>query len=304
MNRTAWTTTIAGLLSLLACWFVTAQVARSGETTSAPTSATTTSAPASKPATFRVASYNINYGVRDARSIAQAITILRKSDADLIAIQEGSSELRLTLARDLKKEYPHQVLKPGDGAGGFALLSRRPVKNVQMLPKVAGGYFRTMFADVELGTPGLTVRVGNVHLMPTLLQGKNMAADLALLQKMEAVRVRETTAILKKLPKDKPAILLGDFNTIETLTVHGLLTKQGLIDSARQAFPPPKTPPITWHWPTPSGTEWTFRIDYIFHTGHFRTTDHQVFAEGPSDHYLLVSQLEQVPEATSQEKHR
>jgi len=324
MNRITWTVAAAvGLASVIACWFAAAQEARSGGaatsfTTSSASAPTTSSAPASQPVTFRVASYNINYGVRDARSVASAVTILRRSGADLIAVQEGSNELRQALARDLKKEYPYQNLKPGNGADGFALLSKTPLKNVTMLPKTAGGFFRTQLADVELAPADhkTLVRVCNVHLSPSLLQGRGVAADAAMLMKMEAVRVKEIQAILKKLPKDRPAVMLGDFNTVEALTVHGLLTSKGLIDSARQVSPKdpsarpqelpkewpkdlpkeqpkaqPGDPPNTWHWNL-NGTEWTFRVDYIFHTPHFRTTASQVFAEGPSDHYLIVSDLE------------
>ena len=48
---------------------------------------------------------------------------------------------------------------------------------------------------------------------------------------------------------------------------------------------------ITWQWPT-RPLPVSLRIDYIFHSKHFRTQSAKVIDVTGSDHFLVVSDLE------------
>jgi hypothetical protein len=120
--------------------------------------------------------------------------------------------------------------------------------------------------------------------------------DAAILDGMAAItgteskHAKEIAEILTTVDVDLPTIVSGDFNSLSTFQAPTALVKAGFIDSFACIHADADSH-HTWHWPT-RPLPMKFRIDYIFHSKHFRTVDSSVIRRNGSDHFLLVSGLE------------
>jgi endonuclease/exonuclease/phosphatase family metal-dependent hydrolase len=239
---------------------------------------------ASQPSGFIVATYNINYGNVNLKNTVETI---RKAKADLVCLQETNKDSEKAVREALGAQYPYMTFHDQPGAAGFAILAKSPLKNVRVIRRQFGPH-DTVLADVEPG--GRIVTVVNVHLQPTVpAETDGLPAMMRLFLKTEAIRIKEIELIHKGLPKDRPVILLGDFNSISNMTVPTYLAAAGFIDSFA-AVNKDADQHITWHWKR-GKVEWKFRLDYIFHGREFKTITSSIVPGGPSDHYLVVSAL-------------
>ncbi len=231
-----------------------------------------------------VATYNINWGNADLPGMARTI---RKADADVVALQEVNAVSEAALRKRFGRDYPHSVFKPGAAASGFGFLSKRPLANVRYLER-KHGFFGTYIADVQAG--GKSIQLVNVHLQPAIPKdGAGAAAIIALYQKTEATRAQEMKRIAGHLAKDRPVVVLGDFNSLPGGAATTPLTGRDFKDSFAEANPD-KTQATTWHWAW-RGTEVKFRFDYIFPSRDFRTLESRIIPSKASDHDLVVSRL-------------
>lgn len=250
----------------------------------------------SDPNTLVVASYNINFAISDKGALDKYVGIIRKCGADVVAVQEGNSALYAHLKKALAKDYPHMRFYPGPAACGFGWLSRKPLLNPGMLPKSAG-WFGTPMVQVMVGDR--PVQLVNVHLMATVPpKDANMATMLTLLAKTEPVRAKEIRFIHSRLPSKLPVVMLGDFNSISSMNAPTFLTDKGFVDSFASVTAQADSQP-SWHW-RQGKTAWQFRLDYIWHDRNFKTLSGRIVAEGPSDHYPVVSKLELLLQPASQ----
>ncbi len=249
----------------------------------------TTTAPASQPTTepavkFTVATYNINYGNLDLKEVVETI---RKSDADLVCLQETNRQSEKHLRQALRRKYGYMYFREDHGAGGFGVLSKSPIKKVRYLPKKYG-YFGMLLFRTRLG--GKEVQLANVHLHPTVpLRNENLSELLNLFSTTEAIRIREIEYIYDNLIKTLPTILVGDFNSPPYMTVPDFLAKQGFVDSFASSTPNADVH-ITWRWKY-NDVEWKFRLDYVFHNRHFKTVSSRIIKNDASDHYLVAGTL-------------
>ena len=113
-----------------------------------------------------------------------------------------------------------------------------------------------------------------------------------------------------KVDLESPTIILGDFNALSRAKAIGKLKGLGLTDSFAFLHADADRHP-TWDWQSmlklESGKyrrgnlgvinsgdriDVGLRIDYIFHTDHFRTVESKVIRRSGSDHFLVVSQLQ------------
>lgn len=243
--------------------------------------------------TFRIATYNILYVNKDLKAIAATI---RKSRADLVCLQETNNKSARFLRKELKGVYPHAHFSRSSGPGGFAFLSKTPLKKIQYLPRKFG-HFGTLMCQVELA--GKTVQIVNVHLIATNPGGKrNPWALLKLLGRTELARARQIAHIHGKLPEKMPVVLAGDLNSLPDWAAPTFLKSKGLIDSLASARKDHKNV-VTWKWAR-KGASLALRIDYIFHTADIRTLAGKVLTSSASDHYLQVSTMRWAPKAASQ----
>jgi len=76
----------------------------------------------------------------DEKSFEGFSEIIRKSGADVIAVQEGNDALYAYLKKHLAKEYPHVYVFSNQAAAGLAWVSKVPLTNTVVLPPHGGGW--------------------------------------------------------------------------------------------------------------------------------------------------------------------
>lgn len=241
-------------------------------------------------ATLRVVSYNIHGCVDADRKVdpLRLAAILGKIDADVVALQEVDAEKPFSRNRNqariigeaLDLEYLYfPVENAGPHAFGLAVLSRYPIEQSTFIrlpnlypglnPRKRGGMLAT------LGTPA-----GSVHLINTHLSV------------FKAERHSQLNAVLSwtgfSSSLSEPTIFCGDLNAgPRSLTCyklsHHLTNVQKLSAHVR-------LPLATFHARRP-----LFRIDHIFVSGHFVSSQVEVVRTPQtmraSDHLPLVAHL-------------
>ena len=240
---------------------------------------------------LRIATFNINYGNVDLPDVRRAIV---EADADLICIQESTRDSERFLTEQLRGDFPHMVFKGHQGkyyAERFGFLSKTQLSHVDYTPPV-DGLFGTYFASIKHN--GRVVNVVNVHLSPFVVQrGSNLPQAISALTKVEAVHQKEIESIIRRIDAKNPTIVCGDFNSLSGFSAPTRLDEIGLIDSFASVTENPDSQP-TWQWPL-GRSKIQFRIDYVFHSDHFRTISSKIIPTTGSDHFLTVSEIELKP---------
>lgn len=234
-----------------------------------------------------VATYNICYGNIDVPLMADTI---RKCGADVVCLQETTARSERYLRQHLRSEYPAMHFRGHGGpflAERFGVLAKRQLTELKYHPP-AGRYFGFLTFDYPTNTT--PVSVTNVHLAPFTLGRPRSAGDvMRQLSATEVEHAREIDVILDRVDADRPAIVVGDFNSLSGFHAPRTLQEAGFIDSFASVTRHADTVP-TWKWPLHIG-EVKFRIDYIFHTRHYSTVRSGVDQAVASDHRLLWSEL-------------
>ncbi len=241
--------------------------------------------PTSRPGqSFRVATYNINWGNPDLPKVVETI---RKANADLICLQETNRLSERHLRRALRRTYRYSTFHHSPGAGGFAFFSKTPLYEVRYF-RPEHGWFGTFVARTKLG--GGEVQIANVHLQPVVPRRKEkLGGLLKLFLRTENTRAKEIRKVYEDLSKGIPTLIVGDFNSPSRLSAPRFLTGKHLVDSFAAVTESPDRH-VTWNW-VYRGVNWQSRIDYIFHCAHFQTVASSIIVSAASDHRLLVSTL-------------
>ncbi len=229
---------------------------------------------------LKVLTFNVNFAGVDRRRSAAAI---RRSGADLVALQETTARWEQVLRRRLGRRYPYQRYRRGGGAGGMAILSRYPVKEVGWYRPPKGGWFPAWLLRVS--TPQGPVQVLNVHLRPPLGQSGVSSLPVTYFS-TRAVRLREIRRHLGRVSPKLPLVMLGDFNEDDGGRAVRYLTTKGL----RSALAQHDRRTATWQWRTSVGTVRS-RLDHIFHSKELRCVNAQVLGEAASDHFPVEAVL-------------
>ena len=170
-------------------------------------------APDAHPDAVRIVTFNVHYGA-DVAGLARAIrTNPHLRDADVLLLQEiekhpgDDRAARLADALSLNLVYAPARIE-GDGTHGLAILSRYPLKDLEVLrlKKYDLGFRGTrrriaMAATVEL--PGHSVRIYNVHLDTRLTPEE---------------RLTQLAPVVAEAEQQPAAIVGGDFNTINAVS--------------------------------------------------------------------------------------
>jgi endonuclease/exonuclease/phosphatase (EEP) superfamily protein YafD len=215
------------------------------------------------------------------------IANLRASNADIIAIQELNPQTADAIRRDLR-EYPYQILDPYDGVHGLGVVSRLPLRLTNdTLPRVWIGTPQIFSVDWN-GKPFTLI---HVHTVPSNgLEHQSIdERENELRAVVDFVNAHHTT----------PILATGDFNMTDQNTCYSILTSV-LRDSWREAgwgtghtFPSTnyngrELPHIASYYPF----MWALRIDYIFHSPHWRTISADLGNwDGQSDHRPMIVKL-------------
>lgn len=272
-------------------------VAAADSVTKATAGSTSRSEPPFEPASISVATYNMNYGIRDKRSLDEYVRIIHECRADVVGVQEGNPAMYAHLNKTLAKTYPYRKFYRGRAACGFGWLSKTPLLFPRVLPK-SFGLFGTVLVQVKVA--GRAVQLVNMHLMPTVPPKKaSVATMLNTLAKTEAIRAKEIRSIHSKLQSKLPVVMLGDFNSISSFNAPRFLAGKGFIDSFASVTAQADSQP-SWRWPLDQPAKWRLRIDYVWHDSNFKTLSSRTITKGPSDHYLVLSKLKLLAQPTSQ----
>jgi vancomycin resistance protein VanJ len=230
-------------------------------------------------ASFKVMTYNINWGGYRADLSAKAIL---DSGADIVCLQETTPGWEEYLRPRFAARYPHMIFRHGRGAGGMAVLSRWPVREVARATPPAGWFFGWV---LRADTPAGEVQLLAVHLKPALSDtgGVSLGAYFA----ASGRHRKEIEFLHALLEKARPTLVMGDFNEDDGGDAVEWLAAQGFTDALREFDPRSDT----WRWPT---RLWTFsdRFDHLLYSPELFCCRAAVLRAGASDHLPVVGVFE------------
>lgn len=240
-----------------------------------PKAAALTGAP-----TITLLTYNMHYGQEYTERWLQ---LIRDANADIVALQEVSSEAAGLLNTRLAALYPYRAIhtNPTRPILGQAVLSRFPI--------VEDAYWRIYRAHqrVVLAVDGAPVVLYNLH--PAQPLGLRGGFDIRR-EEIDALVSRAESEIL-------PVLLAGDFNMTDQSEVYHRVTQQ-FEDAYRAAgwgmgftWPDFSLDGPRWRWIPP-----LLRLDYVFYDAHFQAVEARVWGSaGGSDHRPVWVRLALLP---------
>jgi endonuclease/exonuclease/phosphatase family metal-dependent hydrolase len=230
---------------------------------------------------LRLMTYNVNYHNPDP---ASALDSIERADVDIVLLQEVTFEWKRILEARFAKSYPHSIYRIHTrAAGGLAVLSKFPIQAEELFPSPERGWFpaERLVIDTSFGA----LQVLNVHLRPAIDGGSWIKGFMT----TPPLRRREIETYWRKMVKDLPTVVAGDFNEDPTGTALSFLTKQGLsrVDT--------KGPP-SWHYQVTSRGKTSdllkMDIDHVMVDRRLSARDGTVLDEGHSDHRPIVVTIE------------
>ena len=233
-----------------------------------------------------VMTYNVGAGLADPRRLVE---ILRQSGADIIGVQELAPDQGAAIAALLCDDYPHQVLHPA-GIPGKGLISRFPVRETELLELHPGR------PDLQavVAAPGGDLTVIVAHPPPPRI-GRNRIRQTALTD-------RQISAIAAVATRGQPTVLLTDCNRVGWQAAYRQLRQSGLIDAFGTAGRgtgftlPTRLSHLAYRghplgqMPLPP----MLRVDYVWHTMHFRALASWIGGNVGSDHLPVLAELVRV----------
>ncbi len=229
---------------------------------------------------LRLMTFNVNYGNP---SPDEALDAIAAADADVVLLQEITSEWKRQLAARFGKQYTHQLFRIHTrAAGGLAVLSKVPIVAEEVLPSPERGWFPAQRLVLETAFGALQIL--NVHLRPAIDGGSWIKGFMT----TPPLRRREIESYWKKLARDVPTVIAGDFNEDTTGSALAFLKKQSLSRVETQG-------PTTWHYQvhSPKGTSDLLEmdIDHVMISRGLEARKGEVIDAGASDHRPVVVTL-------------
>ena len=233
------------------------------------------------PRRLRLMTYNVNYANPDPKTALDAI---EAEDADIVLLQEITGEWQRALAERFATQYPVQVFRiHSRAAGGLAVLSKVPVKTEEVLPCPERGWFPAERLVVE--SPFGALQILHVHLRPAIDGGSWFKGFMT----TPPLRRREIETYWRKLARDLPTVIAGDFNEDPSGSALAFLSRQGL---ARV----PTSGPTTWHYEHVANGQThdllRMDIDHILVDRSLVGRNGRVLDAGASDHRPVVVTIE------------
>lgn len=240
---------------------------------------------ASAQASFKLMSYNIQYGadMKSRRALPEAAAVISGQKPDLLAVQEIDSKDVAAVAKAANLPYYAHFRAYGTEVWrktGVAVFSRWPLK-VQTFP-LDGTVNLRYFAKATLSIHGMPLAFFAVHLSREGLvdkKGKGLIKELF----GGGARSMQIQSVVKQMRRDNHRfqVLAGDLNTFPMSEPYRLL-KQYLVDAFPDLF-----------------SEGTYRmkgmpspkIDHIFCSKDISALKAEVVKQGPSDHYPVTAVL-------------
>ena len=227
---------------------------------------------------LRIGTYNLYVKAHD---LPKTIEVLKKMDADVIALQEVRSDNATALNSALAAEYPYRYFSSAMG-----LLSRFPLRHPHF-ERSQRGINGFIFAEVE--HPQGRIQIANLHLDPLRLW---TVKDILMLpfqgRQNRSIQRDELAQAFGHLETGAPTLLVGDFNRVSDDVIHQL--EEGGFTDSFAAVTKEADHVSTLHFSI-LGMHFGRRIDFIFRDRSFHTMNSDVVPGEPSDHDALVSRL-------------
>ena len=180
-----------------------------------------------------------------------------------------------------------QGMKGDTSPSDSRFLSKQPLAKLQYEPPTVGLFG---FYSASISWHGTEARLVNVHLTPFVIpRDSGLLGVMNAILSTERKHALEIAAIAKTIDPSTPTIILGDFNSLSAFSAPRHLAELGFVDSYGSIYEDAEEHP-TWRWPT-RPVPLSLRIDFIFHTGHFKTVESTIIQRAGSDHSLVVSVL-------------
>ncbi len=245
-----------------------------------PKTQSPTSAPPDAP-TLRLVSFNVWSGNS---TLAQAEDWLREMQADVVAIIELPPAWADGIPA-LTDAYPDQFISSDTPGGSWdsAILSRHPIRSSELID-LGDGDIPQQRVVIDVG--GQQVAIYGIHLYVP-------SSGIQLAFYDETARNRQIRSLLRRLQEEPlPYVVMGDFNMSDQSLIYTELAA-AMQDSYREAG-------------TGLGTSWPLlesrtgvagmipplvRIDYIWHSAHFRTLNAALGPYLGSDHLPVYATL-------------
>jgi vancomycin resistance protein VanJ len=227
---------------------------------------------------LRVMTFNIH--AEPNSDVSSEIVAMSESGADVIALQEMSTELAAAIETELIDEYPYQALHPLDRLG-TGIISKIPFDEVEAFK--IGDLYLTIRAVILIDNTPVTIFC--THTAPP-------AFDLT--YGYVSLGRSDIETLVELADAHAPTLILGDFNTVDQLYEYRIFRDAGYGDAFREAgwgfgstFPDhnesfPILPRL-------------MRIDYIFHSVDIRAIRAWVGPETYSDHRSVIADLVVTP---------
>jgi vancomycin resistance protein VanJ len=225
-------------------------------------------------APLRVLSFNLGALGQDPQLI---IDVIRKTDADIVALQELGIRHIAAIENQLSQIYPYMALHPSQYTEGQGILSRFPLSE--------DSYWQYDFLPLKLGhqriivtiDEGLSLTVYNLHPSHPGMSGSFFNPSY---------RSWELADILARSSADLGRlILVGDFNMTDLSHDYAAISSR-----YRDAF---RESGLGFGWTfTRSNSPAFLRLDYLFYGDGIRALSAEVWNDiGGSDHYPLLVEL-------------
>jgi endonuclease/exonuclease/phosphatase (EEP) superfamily protein YafD len=240
-------------------------------------------APAGAPR-LTVMTYNVLGWNRRPDAVVQ---VIRESGADIVGLVELNPAISAAIERDLAAEYPYRIMDPRVGTDGSGLISKLPFRVLEGL-----------LADDDWVSDPLVLELDVDDRRVTYVRFHAIATPSFWHERARQVRKLADYA----RQHDGPIIFAGDLNATPTNDDYQTLTGP-LTDAWAEAgrgfghtFPgasreetPGSSTPQLFGRPLP---KWLVRIDYIFHSSHWRTlAARNPPHDGASDHRPVLAEL-------------
>jgi endonuclease/exonuclease/phosphatase (EEP) superfamily protein YafD len=226
--------------------------------------------------TFRLLTYNVNYGIP---GDAETVAAIRDANADLVLLQETNAGWERALRAAFATTLPEMRFRNRAAAGGMAVLSRLPLVEVEFLNPTGDGWFSA--ARIVVQAPFGRLQALSVHLRPPVSDGGSFVSGHF---STPAVRLDEITAHYGRLARGVPTLVAGDFNEEEDGRAVAFLLGKGM-SSALARFAPDRP---TWRWPWVFGTLHR-QLDHVFYDARLDVVAAEVREAGNSDHLPVIA---------------
>ncbi len=229
-----------------------------------------------------VMTYNLGAGLADP---VRLVGVLRASGADVVGLQELAPEQAAAVDRWLAEAYPFRFLRPL-GIPGKGLLSRFPLRDAALLELFPG----RPDARATVEAPGGPVTVVVAHPPPPRI-GRRWPENAAAAEQIGRVVAAATLG--------GPAVVLADLNrapwqgACRRLAAARLVDAFGRAGRGRGATSPTRLG-VGGGW---VGLPPFLRIDYVWHTPHFRALAAWVGEDAGSDHLPVLARLARIAAA-------